>query len=125
MGTDLLRSFFSGVDVTHTYLETEEIAHILTHGCQLYTGTVTGTAGVALAVDTPGDPRVVIVVNQNTGTFGVKIYGMATTYAMKANSTGPALTYAANMITLGTGEFTVGVDGQLNTTHTLSYLALI
>ena len=125
-GIDILRTTLAALlaDTPKPYASVRALMSVLTRSAQIYCGTVTGTTAV-IAVDVPGDPKFVIVVNTNDRTMGVKIYGMATLFAVKLNATGPAITYADQIISLGTGIFTIGTDAQLNTAHTLSYIALI
>lgn len=111
-------------DHTNTYPEVRELVGAFTNMAQFYVTSVTGT-GAALDVSTPGDPRFVIVINGNDGTTGIKLPSMATSNAMKLNATGPAVSVAANMITLGTDKFTIGNDAQLNTVHTLHCIAIL
>lgn len=110
-------------DKTKTYPEARELMAALTRMGQFQTGTVTGT-GAALDVDVNGDPKVVIAFNTNNACMGIKISGMADKFAAKIVTAGN-LTYADEMITLGTGKFSFGTDANLNSAHTIIWLAVI
>ena len=111
-------------DLTAPNMRVADIGEMFANDTQFQFGSVTGT-GAGLDQSTDGDPRFVIIVNANDGTFGVKTATMGTTYGLKGNATGPALSYAAQICTLDTNKFTIGTDAQLNTAHVLHWMALI
>jgi len=110
---------------TQTYPDFRALANGMTDVASFEVGSVTGVAASTVDVTTRGNPRAVIVINGNDGTMGVKLEDMATSTAFKLNATGPAVTIPANMITLDTNKFTIGNDAELNTAHTLHYIAIL
>lgn len=132
MGVDLLRTSISTLLSTYserTYPTFSMMQSILARVGQLLTGTSTGT-GLALAIDTAGDPQIVVACNIEGAagaiTICAKVRGMGTGYSMKLEGGGPTISYVDDTITLGTGSFTIGVDTDLNAaTDALVWFALV
>ncbi len=83
------------------------------HVGEMAFGTVTGT-GANIVVATPFDPAMVVVINETDGSMHVHIPTMtaADVFAIKT----AAVAYiSTGGITLGTKQFTIGTDADLNT----------
>ena len=84
------------------------------HGAEMVAGTVTGTGSALVVDELPFDPAAVIVWNQTDPGLFVHLPSFTAAHMAKLTDA-PALTHATtNGITLGTKEFTIGADADMN-----------
>jgi hypothetical protein len=124
---DILRDTIAAIvaKITFPYPEVAPFVKSFTNVGQVFFGSQGGSTGVTIDVTTPGNPRAVLTFNISAAHFAIKITGMAGAFAGKLTGA-PALTYADNLITLGTNKFTIGTDGDQNTTgETIVFMAII
>lgn len=91
---------------------------------EVFCGTVEGT-GASIDVETPFDPAIVIVWNQDDPTLGVYLPSMTAAHMLKLTDA-PALTHPTSLgITVGVKTFRIGADTDLNVAaETLHYVAI-
>lgn len=124
MGTNYLTSgiatFLAATE--HPYPDVRNLAGVLTNVAQIAVGSYTGT-GAEITVDTPGDPRVVLLVDETQTTTALHISGQDDAAYINL-ATGVKVT--TNGVTLGSGGFTIGTDADINTDSDVGfYLAII
>ena len=113
---DILRTTLATIAaaVVRPYPDVVPFVKAMTNVCQIFTGSVTGTSGVALPVAVPGLPRACFALNRTDPTFAFKVDTMTGLYGMKLIDTGPALTYDNNLISFASNILTFGTDTDLN-----------
>lgn len=102
----------------------EIINGVLKMGAEIQFGTVEGT-GSPIVVATEFDPACVILINQDDPTLLVHSPSMPAASGLKLTDA-PALTFpTTNGVTLGTKQFTIGADADVNAAaETLHWIAI-
>lgn len=107
------------------YLDAKQIVRgLLGAMAEVASGTVEGT-GSAIEVETPFDPAIVILINQDDPTVLVHSPSMPAASGLKLTDA-PALTFpTTNGVTLGSKGFTIGADADVNASgETLHWIAI-
>jgi len=96
------------------YPSWREIARrLLSHGAEMFFGTVEGTGALITVAGLPFDPACVILLNVDGLAWAVKTPNMASADSVKFITAG-TMSVAVAAVTLGTKQFTIGADADLN-----------
>jgi ribose 5-phosphate isomerase RpiB len=116
MPQDQLQALFTvlAASPTQTYPEAVDFANALVNAAQVEFGAVASATGSAMTIATNGNPRAVFVYDITQQCLGIHFTGMTAAHVFKVDNAATAHA-SANGITLGTNQFIIGTDGDINT----------